>query len=118
MSILLPNPAVLPGTVTDGITDRPGTEQPARTDRASSAAPVNGKRRLNRCGSCDRRWSGLAVCHCSMCHRHFAGKSAFDRHRRGPDQARRCLDPATMPIFVGRERSFGLVWSQRCDRSW
>lgn len=35
-----------------------------------------------RCPRCGGSWTGLAACHCSVCHQSFTGVSAFDRHRR------------------------------------
>ena len=32
--------------------------------------------------------------HCGVCHRDFMGLAAFDKHRRGPQSARYCVDPA------------------------
>ena len=32
--------------------------------------------------------------HCGVCHRDFMGLAAFDKHRRGPHEARYCVDPA------------------------
>lgn len=33
--------------------------------------------------------------HCGACHRDFMGLTAFDKHRTGPHDDRRCVDPAT-----------------------
>ena len=33
--------------------------------------------------------------HCARCHLDFYGTAAFDRHRRGPQSARVCVDPVT-----------------------
>ena len=33
--------------------------------------------------------------HCGVCHRDFMGLTAFDKHRTGPHDDRRCVDPAT-----------------------
>lgn len=46
---------------------------------------------LWRC-NCGRQWTGLAECHCTMCHRHFSTVSNFDHHRT-PNG---CLDPLTV----------------------
>jgi hypothetical protein len=50
------------------------------------------------CSGCDNHWTGLAVMHCSKCHRTFTGISAFDLHRTGSHAAstRTCLDPVTV----------------------
>lgn len=33
--------------------------------------------------------------HCGVCHRDFMGLTAFDKHRTGSHDDRRCVDPAT-----------------------
>jgi hypothetical protein len=33
------------------------------------------------CRGCDNRWSGLARCHCSVCHLTFGGLAPFDAHQ-------------------------------------
>ena len=33
--------------------------------------------------------------HCGACHRDFMGLTAFEKHRRGTYDARRCVDPAS-----------------------
>ena len=65
------------------------------------------------CGGCDRKWTGLAECHCSGCHRHFGSISAFDTHQ-GADG---CHDPAALkprkngaPRLVSVKRASGTVW--------
>lgn len=43
------------------------------------------------CVRCDRRWNGLAEAHCSGCCEHFSSVFAFDKHRFGKEDTRRCL---------------------------
>lgn len=38
--------------------------------------------------------NGQRFGHCAACHRTFMGLGAFDKHRRGPWEARVCIDPA------------------------
>lgn len=33
--------------------------------------------------------------HCGACHLDFMGAAAFEKHRRGPQGARYCVDPVT-----------------------
>lgn len=40
-------------------------------------------RRRNGCNGCDRRWSGMNMAHCSVCHHTFGGVGSFDKHRSG-----------------------------------
>lgn len=44
----------------------------------------------HRCGNCPARWWGARIAHCSSCHETFSTVTAFDAHRVGPDNARRC----------------------------
>ena len=64
------------------------------------------------CGGCDNRWTGLAMAHCSACHRTFATVSLFDRHRSqcGPRGA--CLDPESLVDSDGYRVMFhrGGMW--------
>lgn len=39
--------------------------------------------------------AGSRIGHCALCHRDFYGEEAWDKHRRGPWDARYCADPAT-----------------------
>lgn len=48
-----------------------------------------------KCSTCGREWTGLNQAHCTSCHRHFAGVTAFDAHWRGKED-RYCIDPATL----------------------
>jgi hypothetical protein len=44
------------------------------------------------CKRCDRRWTGLRETHCSGCCNHFSSVFAFDKHRIGQGEDRRCLE--------------------------
>lgn len=44
------------------------------------------------CGGCPATWTGFNTCHCSGCHRTFAGVRGFDDHRKRSQ----CVDPATL----------------------
>lgn len=61
---------------------------------------------MTRCQTCDRTWNGLAEAHCAAagCHRHFTTVTAFDLHRVGPGDDRRCADPATLVRGDGKPR--------------
>ena len=48
------------------------------------------------CKICDKRWKSMSECHCSGCHQHFKSDSAFDKHRFGLDEKRRCLTSEEM----------------------
>lgn len=51
------------------------------------------------CGGCDARWRPLNACHCSACHRTFAGPTLFDLHRisdKRVDGHGVCRDPAAL----------------------
>jgi hypothetical protein len=39
---------------------------------------------------------GTGVCECAGCGERFKSVTSFDRHRTGPQDARRCLSPAEM----------------------
>lgn len=43
------------------------------------------------CKSCDKHWSSASQAHCSACHEHFRSVHAFDKHRIGQGQDRRCM---------------------------
>lgn len=71
---------------------------------------------MTRCGTCGTTWHGLTECHCARCHQHFGSVRGFDEHRVGPDDDRRCADPATLiradgsPRLVGVPRGDRTVW--------
>jgi hypothetical protein len=46
---------------------------------------------MGHCAKCKRDWKGLAECHCSECCLHFKSLSAFDKHRTGTPEKRKCL---------------------------
>lgn len=79
---------------------------------------------MTRCGGCDRVWTGIAEAHCTTCHRHFTGITAFDEHRGGPDDDRRCADPAMLvdgrgdPKLSERLRASGPVWGSPSAGEW
>jgi hypothetical protein len=50
----------------------------------------------NTCGGCRARWAGDRPCHCSACHRTFAGVNLFDMHRTAKGERGECLPPATI----------------------
>jgi predicted amidophosphoribosyltransferase len=60
------------------------------------------------CPGCDRTWNGERACHCSTCHRHFSGLTAFDAHRPG-----QCIDPATLHDKDGQR-----MWRQDDNGVW
>lgn len=51
------------------------------------------------CGRCGTTWTGMSACHCSGCHRTWAGIKLFDRHRHNRGERGGCLRPdeITMP---------------------
>ena len=48
------------------------------------------------CIRCDRKWESKTQCHCSGCCQHFRSVFAFDKHRFGEGDTRRCLDSEEM----------------------
>ena len=48
------------------------------------------------CKICDKRWKSMSECHCSDCCQHFKSVHAFEKHRFGKDEKRRCLDSEEM----------------------
>ncbi len=48
------------------------------------------------CSGCDNTWTGSRTCHCSSCHRTFAGVDLFDRHRDQRGERGSCLNPASL----------------------
>lgn len=56
------------------------------------------------CGGCATRWGGVSRCHCSGCHRTFAGLDGFDAHRRDVRGVGTCLDPAGITDKDGEPR--------------
>ena len=48
------------------------------------------------CGGCTETWTALTACHCSGCHRTYAGVGMFDQHRSQYGERGSCLDPATL----------------------
>jgi hypothetical protein len=44
------------------------------------------------CGKCGKKWNGLSECHCSACHEQFGSVFAFDKHRTGKKEDRRCME--------------------------
>lgn len=55
------------------------------------------------CGGCETRWAGVSRCHCSACHRTFAGIGPFDRHRREVRGVGTCLDPELIMVEAADE---------------
>lgn len=69
-----------------------------------------------RCGGCDEHWKGLDAAHCSVCHRSFTSRTGFDRHRTGPVDQRRCVDPPKIgyelkPLTRGQSRGYE-IWGR------
>ncbi|WP_425426202.1 hypothetical protein [Brachybacterium massiliense] len=56
----------------------------------------------SRCTCGTKLRSGPRLWHCGGCHETFSGEDAFMRHRRGPGDARYCLEPRS----TGRERDW------------
>lgn len=50
----------------------------------------------NTCGGCEASWTGDRPCHCSACHRTFAGVHLFDTHRTAKGERGECLNPASI----------------------
>jgi hypothetical protein len=78
---------------------------------------MNDARRKNpmtTCNGCASTWSGLSVCHCSICHRTFTGLSAFDKHRlRG-----QCCNPADRGLVRIVRQAWAGWGSAREDTRW
>jgi hypothetical protein len=55
----------------------------------------------NTCGGCTATWTGTSRCHCSACHRTFAGVRLFDTHRSHYGDHGHCIDPATLTTKTG-----------------
>lgn len=63
------------------------------------AAPRQSHIAPYRCGGCPNTWTGLAMAHCSACHRTFSGVSGFDQHRlRGV-----CVNPAERGLVLDQQ---------------
>lgn len=69
---------------------------------------------MGTCPKCKEIWSGLAIAHCSGCHKTFKSVNAFSKHRVGNE----CLDPESLGMemsekgywrvpFVGGEQFWG-----------
>lgn len=62
--------------------------------------------------NCGRQWAGLAECHCTVCHAHFARIRLFDMHRVN-DQ---CADPLEItdkdnePKMKVRDSMWGVLY--------
>jgi len=76
----------------------------------------------NTCGRCDAEWTGVRACHCSGCHRTFAGISAFDSHRGSRSEHGECRDVAAMSglefrdgMWRGPEMPEGLKEQRRAE---
>lgn len=68
---------------------------------------------MTRCTDCGTVWHGLTECHCASCHAHFGSVRGFDEHRVGPDDDRRCADPATLIRRDGTARLSGVRRASR-----
>jgi hypothetical protein len=61
---------------------------------------------------CGRQWSGLAECHCTVCHCHFSRVTQFDMHRVNDT----CVDPLTItdkngePKIKVRDSVWGVLY--------
>lgn len=74
---------------------------------------------LGHCPQCGLEWVAMGEAHCSACHVQFGSNSAFDRHRVGNADHRRCMTAEEMerpreksgkPTLVATMRSSGVVW--------
>lgn len=62
---------------------------------------------------CGRQWTGMTEAHCTVCHEHFSGVSAFDAHH---PSVHGCDDPATLsrgsvPLFEEKKGPYGVTWA-------
>jgi hypothetical protein len=80
----------------------PGSAVPQTLGSGARALPFG-------CGRCDARWSGTSMAHCSACCTTFGSVAAFDRHRTGPLDDRRCRDEAEM-LGLGLEPNERGTW--------
>jgi hypothetical protein len=53
---------------------------------------------------------GGKAAHCTACHETFTTPANFDRHRRGPDNNRRCLDPSEVGLVRVARKDYA-AWS-------
>ena len=51
---------------------------------------------------------GTRFCQCAACGRYFGGVAAFDMHRVGPMNNRKCADPASLVTKRGGKRKLWL----------
>lgn len=61
------------------------------------------------CGGCESTWTGLSMCHCSVCHHTFGGVDSFDRHRTVDGK---CRPPMSIGLHWNDQRG---VWSKTYD---
>lgn len=60
--------------------------------------------------------SGPRFGHCGACHLNFMGVGAFDKHRRGPHDARYCVDPASDDGRTREGRPIAQWWTDSLGR--
>lgn len=65
------------------------------------------------CGTCETRWSGYRMAHCTTCHQTFGSVSSFDRHRSRIDETNvHCVPPEDIGLFwVELRRAWCESWS-------
>lgn len=70
------------------------------------------------CADCGRHYSGTQASggHCAACHQNFQSQTAFDKHRRGPYTARRCLTTAQLTGDGWQQQRRG--WAPPQKRWW
>lgn len=81
------------------------------SDRIRLMAESTERRPPWSCRDCGRRWASLVQAHCVVCHQHFSGMTAADRHQRKG----RCLSPSDVGLVVSDEKH-GAVWRFRGSR--
>lgn len=70
---------------------------------------------------CGAGWSGLAMCHCSLCHETFSGVTTFDRHIRGSSNTYHVHPPEVLkkngePALVLRTTGATPTWVDPKER--
>ena len=82
-------PALVPVSLSDGVSSPSGHPVPGSTFRHS----------------CGAWWTGLGAAHCGGCHRTFTSVSGFVAHRKGA----KCADPETLGMVAADRKWTG--WS-------
>lgn len=60
------------------------------------------------CIGCSTTWTGLAACHCSVCHTTFSSITGFDMHRK-----RRLGEPDDGPVTCRTPQDMKLVYHEQ-----